>query len=648
MKSTVCILLVSFIAFFWACGPRPIPPPHPVEFHPGTPLFSKAEKLFQKKEYENALELYNEYISNFPKGYLAAEALMKIGLIQTALGENDAARKIYEQIIDRYPDSFFALTAKVEILTTLSNEGKYQQVIRRAGVILKSTNSKAYLLRTYILLGDSYLATGFAVDALDSYLSAYKKAAEEEKENLYPKIEWAAKDADPKSILRLLTRMATELPADDLIYRLGVKKYEWKKYEDSVSLLSVFVEKFPKHPHVIQAENLIQEINEKFTFNHNTLGCLLPLSGPYETYGHKILNCIELARFQFNATHNHSPIRLIIKDTESDPEKAALAVRELSEERVGAIIGPVAAHEAPAAAAQEKRIPIITFSQKENITTIGDYVFRNFITPKMQVESLVSYAMGVLGLSRFAVLYPNEKYGKTFAELFQDEVDAYGGEIVKVETYDPDQTDFADPIKKLAESDMAFIERPDEKMVGPEIEQIKPVIDFDAIFIPDGPKTSGLILPQLAFYDVVGIQLLGTNLWHSHRLIQMAQQFVQGAIMVDGFFAENRSKKVEDFVNIFEETFDDKPGFIEAVAYDTAMILFNLVSRNDIQSRSQIKDEILNLRNFHGLTGETSFDPTGNAQKRLYILQIEKDHFIELENKEFGIKGPDFGVSPEE
>jgi ABC-type branched-subunit amino acid transport system substrate-binding protein/outer membrane protein assembly factor BamD (BamD/ComL family) len=632
MKSTACILFVSTIAFFWACAPRPIPPPQPVEFHPGNPLFSKAEKFFQKKEYENALALYNEYISNFPKGYLTAEAMIKIGLIQTALGKNDRARKTYEHVIDRYPDSFFSLTAKVEILATLSNEGKYRQVIRRAGPILKTTNSSAHLVRTYILLGDSYLATGFAVDALDSYLSAYKKADEPEKENLYPKIERAAKDADPKSIVRLLTPLGREMPADDLIYRLGVKKYEWKKYEDAVSLLSDFVKKFPRHPHALQAENLIEEINEKFTFNHNTLGCLLPLSGPYEIYGHKILNCIELARSRFNAMPNRPPIRLIIKDTESDPEKAALAVEELSEERVGAIIGPVAAHEAAAAAAQEKRIPIVTFSQRDDITTIGDYVFKNFITPKMQVESIVSYAVSAFGLSRFAILYPDEKYGKTFAELFQDEVEAYGGEVVKVETYDPDQTDFADPIKKLAESDMAFIEHPDEKMVGPEFEAIKPVLDFDAIFIPDGPKASGLILPQLAFYDVVGIQLLGTNLWHSHRLIQMAQQFAQGAIMVDGFFAESRSQKVKDFVDIFEETFGDKPGFIEAVAYDTAMILFNLVSRNDIQSRSQVKDEIMNLRNYHGLTGETSFDATGNAQKKLYILQIEKDGFIELKS----------------
>ena len=633
MKSTVRIFVVSVIAFFWACGPRPTPPPQPVEFHPGNTLFSKAEKLFQEKEYDNALKLYNKYISNFPKGYLAAEALMKTGLIQTALGKNDEASKIYEQVIAQYPDSFFALTAKVEILATLFNKGKYQQVIRQADIILKTTNSRAHLLRTYILLGDSYLASGFAVDALDNYLSAYKKAENEEKDEIYAKIEWAAKNADPQSIVRLFTRTGNDLPADDHIYRLGVKKYEWKKYEDAVSLLSDFVENFPEHNQVAQAETLIKEINEKFTFNHNTLGCLLPLSGPYETYGRKILNCIELARSQFNAKNNRPTIRLIVKDTESDPEKAALAVEELSEERVGAIIGPVATHEDAAAAAQENRIPIITLSQKENITTIGDYVFRNFITPKMQVESLVSYAVNVLGLSRFAILYPDEKYGKTFAELYNNEVDAYGDEIVKIEPYDPDQTDFADPIKKLAESDMEFIEHPEEKEVGPIPDQTKPVIDFDAIFIPDGPKTSGLILPQLVFYDVEGIQLLGTNLWHSHRLIHMAQQFVQGAIMVDGFFAESNSEKVKDFVDLFEETFGEKPGFIEAVSYDTAMILFDLVSRNDIQSRSQVKDEIINLRNFHGLTGETFFDNTGDAHKKLYLLQIEKDNFIELEDK---------------
>jgi ABC-type branched-subunit amino acid transport system substrate-binding protein len=112
----------------------------------------------------------------------------------------------------------------------------------------------------------------------------------------------------------------------------------------------------------------------------------------------------------------------------------------------------------------------------------------------------------------------------------------------------------------------------------------------------------------------------------------MAKQFIQGAIMADGFFAGSHSQKVKDFVEKFEETFDEKPGFIEAVAYDTAMILFDLVSRNDIQSRGEIKNEIMNLQNFQGVTGATSFDHSGNAHKKLYLLQIQGDKFIELEN----------------
>ena len=83
---------------------------------------------------------------------------------------------------------------------------------------------------------------------------------------------------------------------------------------------------------------------------------------------------------------------------------------------------------------------------------------------------------------------------------------------------------------------------------------------------------------------------------------------------------------------MFEKTFHDKPGFLEAVAYDTAMMLFNLVNRNDIQSRSEIKNKIMNLQDFQGVTGITSFDNTGNAHKELYLLQIQGNKFIELEN----------------
>ena len=166
-----------------------------------------------------------------------------------------------------------------------------------------------------------------------------------------------------------------------------------------------------------------------------------------------------------------------------------------------------------------------------------------------------------------------------------------------------------------------------------ENEESKAIVDFDAVFVPDAPKKSGLIIPQLAFYDIKDTYLFGTNLWHSDNLIDMAYKHAQGAIMPDGFFAESKSQNVKQFVNGYNEIFHQEPGFIEAVAYDTALILFQIVSRPDVRFRSVIKNELKRLDGFQGVTGLTSFDNDGNAIKNLYIITIRGQRFVELEQR---------------
>ena len=146
------------------------------------------------------------------------------------------------------------------------------------------------------------------------------------------------------------------------------------------------------------------------------------------------------------------------------------------------------------------------------------------------------------------------------------------------------------------------------------------------------PTKAGLIVPQLAFYDVTDTYLLGTNLWHSDNLIEMARKYAQNAIIPDGFFAESASDEVMDFVRTFTKTFNRKPEFIEAVAYDTAMILFQTVSSPDIQFRSDLKNKLKTLNDFHGVTGLTSFDNGGEVRKKLYLLQIKGKKFVELKH----------------
>ena len=658
MKPTYKIIIITAAVFLWACVPKTIYE----KIDSADQLFSRAEKMFQEKSYEKALTFFNEYLDRFPDRPLAGAALIKMGAIHMTLGDNDRARNVYKRLIAEYPDSYFIPDAGIEIMVTYYNQGEYLKVIEQAAGFLEHAVSVSHIIRTYVLMGDTYMAIGSHTDAVNYYSMAYRKAGAPEKNIIITKLKQAVRRLSSQDIVILLSRLEGKFPTGCLMFQLGINNAGEERYDKALKVLSEFIEKFPAHQDVKRAISLIEEINKKSVYSRYTIGCLLPLSGPYRLYGNRALNGVELALNRFSSQNSHPIIKIIIKDTESDPVKTVLAVKELFEENVAAIIGPVLTAEPAALEAQDKGIPIITLTQKDNITFIGDYVFRNFFTPVMQVKTLVSYAVEELMLNSFAILYPDENYGKTFMNLFWDEVIAYGGKVVGVESYNSTHTDFSDPIKKLVglyyevpedlkdagveagemennnltvwdgtDTLYLYAYEDDEDIAQEKDEKPEAIVDFDAIFIPDAPKKAGLIIPQLAFNDVKDTYLLGTNLWHSDSLIEMTRKYAQGAIMSDGFFPESSSGHVIDFVGTFHKTFNKKPEFIEAVAYDTAMILFQMVSRPDIRFRSVLKNELKKLTDFKGVTGLTSFGNDGDVKKKLYLLQIKGKNFVELE-----------------
>jgi len=659
MKFKYALIILSAVVFIWACAPKPVTTPGPSQVTSEDELFSRAEKLFESESYDQALALYDEYFRRFPDKPLAAAALMKIGIIR-ALKENyGEARSAFRNIISAYPTSPFVPDAMVEELLTYYQQGRYQDVIELASDMLETIDSRAHIFRVYALIGDVYMTQGAPIDALDYYARAQEFATGPELEAIAEKFKEAIAQLDSADVAILIKHPDESLPMDYLLFQLGLNYVLEEKYDDALMILNQFVEKYPAHENRILAESLIDEIKKNAFFKRYTIGCLLPLSGPYQTFGQRALKGLELAQAQFSSQSSNPPLNIIIKDSGADADKTITALEELYRDQVAAIIGPIVTSEIAAREAQQMGIPIITLTQKDNIPEIGDKVFRNFITPKMQVQTLTSFTVDSLGLYRFAILYPDETYGTTFMNLFWDELLESGGQVVAVESYKPDQTDFSDSIKKLVglfyeipedlkpvKEELADDQKQedletsgqaeDQAQVagargGEEEDEPEPIVDFDAIFIPDSPGKAGQIVPQLAYYDIKDVYILGTNLWHSDSLIKIAHQYVQGAVMPDGFFAASPSPRVQKFVKDFEETYQEPPDFIEAIVYDTAMILFNVVSREKIRYRSEIRDELLNLDNFPGVTGLTGFDENGDAQKKLYLLRVKGQKFVELE-----------------
>jgi branched-chain amino acid transport system substrate-binding protein len=406
-----------------------------------------------------------------------------------------------------------------------------------------------------------------------------------------------------------------------------------------------------------------------------TICCLFAMSGKYKTIGSKALKGIELAVSEFNQSSEDIFINILIKDTASDPNTAAKIVKELasfnkttSDTKIAAIIGPIMNAAIPAIEAQNAKIPIITLSQKDKITKIGDYVFRNFLTPKAQVETIASYSVDVMKIKNFAILYPDEKYGEIFMNLFWDELIARGARVTGIEKYNPSNTDFAESIKKLvglyyeleedegnifneikgieaiqeitlpeeieeieeSEADEDELEEESDTAEDEEIEEERQaVVDFEAIFIPDAPSKAGLILPQLAFHDATDLYVFGTNLWNSDELIKLSDGYAHHAMMPDIFFKASKAPHVVNFNKNFKKIFNEEPEIIEASAYDNAMMIFEAVKRAKKNS-SYIREELLSLENYHGITGDTCFDKTGDAKKKLYLLQIKNRRFYEV------------------
>ncbi len=181
---------------------------------------------------------------------------------------------------------------------------------------------------------------------------------------------------------------------------------------------------------------------------------------------------------------------------------------------------------------------------------------------------------------------------------------------------------------------VADIETPDcIPEVNPEqreAAELLSIVDFDAIFIPDAPNKAGLIIPQLAFFDVNEVALMGTNLWSSKTLIDMSREYAQGAIVPDGFFADSTRPYTRKFVDDYQAVFDEQPGYMEAIGFDTAKLVLELIDRPDVRSRNDLRDELLRVADFQGATGLTSIDYDGDVHKPLFLIKVKGGQFIEM------------------
>jgi branched-chain amino acid transport system substrate-binding protein len=131
---------------------------------------------------------------------------------------------------------------------------------------------------------------------------------------------------------------------------------------------------------------------------------------------------------------------------------------------------------------------------------------------------------------------------------------------------------------------------------------------------------------------VVNVTILGTDLWNSPKLIEVAGRYVNGAIFPSGFFPGSRFRGVDRFVEQYKLNFQEKPGLLAAIGYDTIRMLKEIIREEgpDIRTRAGLRTALAVIEGFEGVTGPMVFNSERRAERSPLLLTVSGRHFLPL------------------
>ncbi len=595
-------------------------------------LFEKGEANYRNNLKNKALEYYFLIVERYPQSKQAAPSYYKIGRIHMDKNDYEKAIHYFKLLVSQHPETPYALEAHYQLGQCYFKQGKYDLALQALGYYTNVRDAKRQP-KARRLMGDAYFKTEKYGDALLAYAAVSASLDRPEQVELLKQTRILVEQhLSTGELLTLIPRMADGPVADFTRYRVGQElmtqgkradaskvlrdinfsKRKYKFYDKAAKLLEM-----AESPGVAPSagiptgrdEIVMPAAPERSEAKHS-IGVLLPLSGKRAVFGREVLHGI-MQGVELFGSRRGAPFKVVLYDTQGNPEEAVKGVEELSNDpSVMAIIGPLLGSCAPAAAeaAERRRVPLITLTTREKIADGGRWAFRNFLTASLQVKALINYATQYQGAFRFAVLYPDNHQGKLYRDLFAANLDPNRNRLVASVAYGTDETDFRNAIRQLTAAGQ-----------------------FDALFIPDNHRRVALIAPQLVYYGVKDVALLGTNAWNHDDLARNAGSYLSKAVIVDGFFARAANPEVTEFVEGYRRTFNDNPTFLSAVGYDTARMLAYILNRApDMNSREVMRRELLSLQDFPGATGELTMGENRETNRRLYLLRVGETRIEEM------------------
>jgi ABC-type branched-subunit amino acid transport system substrate-binding protein/predicted negative regulator of RcsB-dependent stress response len=634
--------------------------------------FQLAKAALDDGKYDLAAQRFSAFVQRYKDSQLVDEALFRRAQALTKAGRLQESQAALQDFLEKHPTSPFKNSAALELAAVQSKLGQAGPPPAQLDTSQLSEKEKN---QAAAALAESYARSGQPGEAMRWAARALESAPAEEHDARLKDFERALDAAPGRDVARLVSDLDRKSPAwPAAALKLARIQLHLGDRSHARDLASDILSAAGQGPYADGARGVLKAAQEPGPLNPRLLGIVLPLTGDLKGFADQALNGIALTL----DLQGRGSLMVDVVDTKGEPDAAADAVDQLAQRGAIAILGPLGIAEGLAAAtrAQQLGIPLLSLSRAEGLTALGEYVFRDMPTSSAQARAVAEYAQRKLNAKSFGILHPDSTYGDEMARYFWDAVDAGGSEVRAFEHYPLRTTTFKPFVQHMVGRSPADLE--ERQQFSDEVEKIMkeikdpyrrrkavnqlrnqqaPVVDFDAMFIPDSARTVRLIAPAIAAEDVITtgcdtkelevvkrttkneqlrtVQLLGTSLWDSPDLVDERSgvaRYVQCSIFVDVFFANSERPATKKFVDDFNSAYRRSPGFLEAHAFDAATILKRVLDERRPQSRDDLRAALANLsKPFEGAAGDTVFGKDREAQKPFFWLWINRGNIVEFD-----------------
>jgi len=637
-------------------------------------LLEKAKSAEQEKNIPKAMEAYKAVIDAYPNDERSAPAYFRLAQHHLESKDYGYSYTYFSAVVDGFPASPHRKESLIGLGVSLSAMRKYSEADSAFEAALQNPASEEQRAAILFNMGKSNYAAGKTLKAVSSLVECWNIPGE-----LRPKAEKDIKEiihviSSESELLSIAERYDRVFPAQ---YALLELMRIYQKKSDTLNLERTrerLEGNFPKMetPKEAAVSPSAPPPPPPSPQEYLTIGCILPLSGDQPERGAQALKGIQLAFSAKSAFVEKRHIKLTLKDSGDNPESSAVSLKELAADKsVAGVVGMFSGDTLAAALKQSPNsgLPIITPSQnaRKELPPEGmRLLYETAVTNEEQIRLIADLATKKLGITTFAVLYPNDPYGIELSKLFIDRVGKNGGTIVVSEKFEPSQTDFREQMTALGGMDdqhlraaiYSYAQEHSGKTVEdlnaslramyggspsiPKITKVKSMpltknnfaaaidVKYQAVFLPATHQEAGLILPTLAFYNIANVQVLGADKFLSPDLMAIGGKYADDVFFTGEFHPAANRPDVKQFVESFQNTLGETPDMIAARYYDAVMMLLTLIE-GGAGDRLKLYAALDGLKYYGGISGGVYRRTDGSMVKMPSIFTVTNGKIVEYQ-----------------